>query len=269
MDNDVIVTDIASVQKVCLNIAKEVHRILSAHNIRCFMMGGTLLGSIRHNGFIPWDDDMDFGIMREQYWDAISILKKELPSPFKCISYHDSKICIQESCKVMDMTTQIIELNDYSGEKEGVFIDLFPFDYSDGKTGFFSRYNFIKSLIRIQNLRFTHYSGRGLLLILLSFIIKVLLFPLNYKSIPSFKSKKLAVQTGDYLIAYDSIYGKKDMLTKNVVGNLKMMPFEDTHFWGMQEPEIYLGQIYGDYMVLPPEEKRHTHLREVKIMSNG
>lgn len=265
MDKEVTITDVRTVQKICLNIAKETSRILSAHQINCFMMGGTLLGSVRHKGFIPWDDDMDFGIMREHFWDAITILKKELPPPYKCISYHDSKICLHESCKIMDMSTRIMEMDDYSGEKEGVFIDLFPFDYSDGKTGIFSKYFFIKSLIRLQNFRFTHLCGRNTFLKFLSYIVKIVLFPLNYKTIPSFKNSFLSNQTGDFLIAYDSIYGKKDIIPRNVVGNLKLMPFEDTFFEGMQEPEEYLKSIYGDFMMLPPEDKRHTHLREVII----
>lgn len=254
------INTIGDVQVILLNIAKEMHRILTAHKIPYFMVAGTLLGAVRHNGFIPWDDDMDFGIKRDYFWKAIEILKKELPFPYKCISYHNSKICIQEACKIMDMSTRIHEPDDYSGEEEGLFIDLFPFDYCDGKHGIFSKYMVAKSLIRLQNFRFTHLYGRNRILKTISYIIKILLFPLDYKVIPSVKGKYLEKIEGEYMIPYDSIYGKKEIIPAYVFEKLTLMSFEDTFLFGLEEADTYLRFVYGNYMLLPPDEKRHTHL---------
>lgn len=269
MSNERKIKDIKEVQCILLNIAKEMHRILTAHKIPYFMVAGTLLGAVRHKGFIPWDDDMDFGIPREQYWEAISILKKELHSPYKCISYLDSKICLQEASKIMDMSTRIREFDDYSGEEEGLFIDIFPFDYCDGKTGLFSDYMIAKSLIRIQNFRFTHLVGRGIGLKILSFFIKLLLFPIDYKTIPKIKGRFMVSRKGNYMIPYDSIYGKKEIIPSEIYSNLILMPFEDSELVGLAHANQYLKHVYGDYMKLPPEEKRHTHLVNAVVIEDN
>ena len=66
-------------QRVLLELAKVVCEIAERHEIHVFMVGGTMLGAIRHKGFIPWDDDMDFGVTYNHYFELIDILKKELP----------------------------------------------------------------------------------------------------------------------------------------------------------------------------------------------
>ena len=71
-----------NVQLIQLEIAKEVKRICEQNNISYFMDGGTLLGAVRHKGFIPWDDDLDFGFTRDNYEKFIATAKKNLSSEF-------------------------------------------------------------------------------------------------------------------------------------------------------------------------------------------
>lgn len=73
-----------NVQLIQLEIAKEVKRICEQNNISYFMDGGTLLGAVRHKGFIPWDDDLDFGFTRDNYEKFIATAKKNLSSEFSC-----------------------------------------------------------------------------------------------------------------------------------------------------------------------------------------
>lgn len=74
---------LSPIQIKMLSIYGELQRICKKHNLRCFAIGGTALGTIRHKGFIPWDDDMDFGMPVEDYNKFIKLCKKELQKPFK------------------------------------------------------------------------------------------------------------------------------------------------------------------------------------------
>ena len=78
-------TDIKEIQDAVLKIAIEFKRIMNKHNIPYYMIGGTMLGAIRHGGFIPWDDDMDFGVLRCDYERAKDVLKKELQNPYRLL----------------------------------------------------------------------------------------------------------------------------------------------------------------------------------------
>ena len=83
--------EVKECHKYLLQISKVFHEICARHNIPYYMIGGTMLGAIRHHGFIPWDDDMDFGVPREHYSGLMGILDKELPSEYNIISIYHSE----------------------------------------------------------------------------------------------------------------------------------------------------------------------------------
>ena len=113
---------------ILLDMAKVFHQICKEEGIPYYMLGGTLLGSVRHGGFIPWDDDMDFGVPREYFDSVIRALKQKLPSYYgvydKTSGIIDAgfiKICDKRTAQ-----TQCWDLN--SNKKFGVNIDIFPID---------------------------------------------------------------------------------------------------------------------------------------------
>lgn len=259
------ITDIKVVHKICLDEANAMHEVLTRHHIPYFMAGGTLLGAIRHKGFIPWDDDMDFGIMREFFPDAIKFLKAELPEPYKCISLSDHDSCLFDSCKIVDTKTLIKQDDNYNKDPLGIFIDLFPIDYSDGKSGFFSNYMFQKTLVRIQNFRFTNVVGRNKFLKVLSYIIKLILHPLHKETIPRIM-RKVSLKSGKFVINNCGVYGKKEIMPADIIGKCLPLTFEDTKLLGVEKPDEYLKYVYGDYMELPPEDKRRVHLKNIELI---
>lgn len=260
------ITDIKIVQGLCLDMAKKMHTILCRHDIPYYMIGGTLLGSVRHKGFIPWDDDMDFGIPRAYYEKAIKVLQNELQYPLKCVSYRETKICLHESCKIMNMTTRICEEEEYCNENKGIFIDLFPLDYSDGKTGLFSNYMIIKTLVRWQNFRFLNMGNRNIGYRILSSLIKIIFYPLKYKTIPHLIKKYLIKKNGDYIMNYTGYWGKREIIPAIIFGMPTLIKFEDTEFYGVKDTDGYLRCVYGNYMKLPSERERHIHISNVEYI---
>lgn len=260
------ITDIKVVQSICLDMAKEMHRILTKYNIPYYMLYGTLLGSVRHKGFIPWDDDMDFGIPRKYFWQAISLLQKELKSPYKCVSYRDSDVCLDETCKIMNMTTRIKQEDIYGKDVLGVFIDIFPIDYSNGNMCIFSRFGLIRNLVRLQHYRFTHVKGRSRGLKFLSYLIKIFFFSLHRETIPHLIGTKLILQSGKFMYSYCGMWGKRELNKVETMENTILMPFENTKFYGLLNFNSYLTTMYGDYMQLPPKEKRHIHLVSIEYI---
>lgn len=215
------ITDIKVVHNICLDEAKAMHAILTRHHIPYFMVGGTLLGAIRHKGFIPWDDDMDFGIMREYYPEALKYLEAELPKPYKLITLDNSDICLFDSCKISDTRTRVKQDDNYNKDPLGVNIDIFPYDHSDGKTGLLSNYWIQKSLVRLQNFRFTNVVGRNALLKGLSYIIKLIFFPLKPKTIPHIM-RRLALNGGGMSFATVEYMARKRFTMPTLSGNVSL-----------------------------------------------
>ena len=132
------ITDISEIHKIILDIAAVFHDICIRHRIPYYMLGGTMLGTVRHGGFIPWDDDMDFGVPRVFFDKLVKILKDELPQHLVCLTHLDDYGIPNEIIKVSDMRTVVEENNkEHISKKMGLFIDIFPLDYSNNVSKIF------------------------------------------------------------------------------------------------------------------------------------
>lgn len=114
-----------------LKMMSEFQRICSKYELRYFAIGGTLLGAIRHGGYIPWDDDMDFGMPREDYEKFIAVAREELPDGMILQCHETDKSFFIGHAKIrMDGTTAIrkFEIDNNIPYHQGIFIDVFPCD---------------------------------------------------------------------------------------------------------------------------------------------
>lgn len=125
MDNEIL----RKVQLAQLDMAKEVKRICNKYNINYFMDSGTLLGAVRHKGFIPWDDDLDFGMLREDYEKFLKVAPTELNSKYFLQTWKNDDGFPYGFSKIRKKNTIYIEAIDQktSGHKE-LWIDIFPYD---------------------------------------------------------------------------------------------------------------------------------------------
>lgn len=246
----------------------EVKRICDKHNIAYFLDGGTLLGAVRHKGFIPWDDDIDIGMLRDDYTRFLNICNNELSDDFFLqtkdtdpnFTFPFAKLRLNGTIrKDMGMINTTIH--------NGIDIDIFPFDNIPNKKttqwlyynicwllrGMFAAKSKIivprrsKSVIR----RFGLKICRLLSLFVSSETISTLI-DLHFQKYNNIPTENVISSAGTYHYTKE-IIKKEDIISK------KYLQFEREVFPVPKNYHEYLTNLYGEYMVLPPVEDRIQH----------
>ena len=250
-----------------LEVLKEIHKICREQNISYSLAGGTLLGAVRHGGFIPWDDDIDIFMPRQDYEKLIDYCKNN-ETGFKLLASETDDRYGYLFAKAMDMKTVLIEENGNPKNIDmGVFVDIFPVDglgesYEKAVKTLNST-RFKRELLVARNWKkFFRSKTRSWIYEPVRFAFFVMSrFTSEKKLIKSIqeKSKKTAFDDSKYIGCICGSYRTKEILEKGVFDEYTEIAFEDTSFMVIKEYDKYLSSIYGDYMKLPPEEKRVTH----------
>lgn len=261
--------DIDECHKILLDTAKELHRICTENNIPYYMLGGTMLGAIRHKGFIPWDDDMDFGIPREHYVRFKELCRTELKEPYKFIHEENSDYAVTGVGKIMDCRTVLKETYSVdSDEVLGVYIDIFPLDETDGKTGLFSFNATMRSLFKLQKLLVVNPDDRTGIKKWMAKFIKIIL-PFRKNTLINYIERRCLQRDGDIcknmIFNIYGAWGYKELIPKEVFSSPKLYKFENIELYGVTNYDEYLKALYSNYMQLPPEDKRHTHTNDIYI----
>lgn len=248
--------------------------LLESHNLRWFVGFGTLLGTIRHSGLIPWDDDIDIIMPREDYYKLINLYNSETNNYYiKTIDDVDypfafAKFCHKYSTIVETKTIPCVF---------GIYIDIFPIDnlglrYDELKK-IKLRYqsvhkNYERSLNK-YSLPYIFSLVTGLRLINLLVFIKDVLWHRPLSSYYLREMKKMeTVQNSNYtsyLVVLSGVYGIKDIYKKEWFSDYIYMNFEEISVRVPIGYDAYLNNIYGDYMKLPPIKERipkHKHVYE-------
>ena len=253
---------IDEIHHTLLHIAKAFREVCDRHDIPYYMVGGTLLGAVRHKGFIPWDDDMDFGVPIDYYEELLNHLRKELPEPYRVCTYKSEKGCATVFAKIDDFSTviedkcQAIPLTD----QLGLNIDIFPLCYCRRKDLKNKYLQFLRAMNRVV---FTEsmegQRHKHLLKKILRFI-----FPLSRERLlDKIWKTTLSIREGECLANLFGVFGDRELIPKEWFGAGAIYDFENEPLKGPQKFDEYLTQIYGDYMTLPPVEKRKTHSSSV------
>lgn len=251
-----------------LKIALEIKRICEKNNIRYFMTAGTLLGAVRHGGFIPWDDDMDIGMLREDYERFIKACETDLGSEFFLQTWDTDPDYPFSFGKVRLNGTHFIEgFSEKGGMHNGIFVDIFPFDNvpddfkEQKKQG--RRYFICKRLLWMKKGMGTNMKESSLKQAVKYYTFWVFAHLFRYESIKNyFKMVQTKYNGQDTIkVVTDGSYNySKESLERKWVENLEPVKFETEEFLSYKDRIEYLTYFYGDYMKLPPEEKRNRHL---------
>lgn len=254
---------IEEVHGILLKIAKEFHSVCENNNIPYYIVYGSMLGAVRHEGFIPWDDDMDIAVEYKYYQQLVDVLSKQLPSRYKLLTRYDKRGAPGGYLKIEDTSTLIVEKVKNRGENTGVFLDIFTLYPASGNTSLLSRYTAIKVLRLIQVNRFFRIDNSNKLAFLLRTLSRIGFWWLKRYTLIEFIEKFLIPHKGEYLCTYATIYNKKDVIPKSIYGIPKQYNFEGLKLLGVENPHKYLSILYGNYMQLPPVDKRRTHIQEM------
>lgn len=263
-------------QRYILQVLRDVIRILDELNVPYYMQGGTMLGAIRHNGFIPWDDDVDLGIPRADYYRLLQQVAPLLPENLELRTYDDETDHHYYFARIVDKRYQIRRMGSLEERLENVWVDLFPLDGMPN--GLLSR-QWHKFRLLMTRLKF-HLScfekvnikrpGRPLverIIIKIAMVTRVGKWFNTRKQLDTMDRllKKYPPEKSDYLVNFtgQTSYKFNEMFKKEIYGKKTLYPFEDMQLVGPEQYDAYLTSLYGDYMTPPRAEDRNAHVSEL------
>lgn len=246
------------IQQIALSSLKKFIEFCNTHNIQYCILGGTVLGAIRHKSFIPWDDDIDIGLPRNDYEKLIS-LAKIYPAPYKIECMEISSLYVTPFIKIFDTRTIVTE-NLVRPLRRGVWIDVFPLDgtfSSKIARGWHVKLtqHFVGALVfKNKSIPQSAYSKNTLLKRLLSLLPEKALIQIIRQL-----SMLIKLDSAKYFVNMMGLYGNKESMEKKVLLEFSTMEFCGIILKSPKNPEKYLKNLYGDYKKLPPIESRVSH----------
>ena len=273
--------DLREAQYVMLKMLKEVDHICCENHLSYWLDFGSLLGAVRHQGFIPWDDDADISMMRDDYEKFIKIAPTLLPKDMFLQNLYTDKFTLWNYIRIRDNNSLALTDEPLLCH-QGLSIDIFPIDKLSTKK--WVRHFWRKVIKRIyigcstfikyrqRRLKSPFFSYRNLIRNFLILITKLF-------GNPSFPNKRVAAsiekklrkfaiiqseETDKFVLGYGICLPFKFTFSYQTVFPLQKLTFEDMKFYVPNDWDKYLRTLYGDYMQLPKEEDRTQHA--VKII---
>lgn len=256
------VTETKDIQKLLVYLMEKIHEICEEHNIVYNVFGGTMLGAVRHQGMIPWDDDIDITMPRPDYERFIEIVMNKYQEEF-CICAFPDKGYAYPFAKFCSRNTMLVENLKPEFRYGKLYIDVFPVD------GYpkLNEDRFFKHLITLKYKRCILVNNswkrtKGLRNLVKRTIKtteeKLISFHDAYYYIGKEVStvKENAFEDSDYVLCQGAGWNQKGKVKKEIYLDRKLYDFEGIKVWGIADYHDHLSRLYGNYMQLPPEEKR-------------
>ncbi len=270
MERDVLL----KVQSIQLEMAKDIKRVCEENGIRYFLYRGTFLGAVRHKGVIPWDDDMDFAMLRPDYDKFCAIANQALSEKYCFQDWHTDENYALPFGKVRKRGTLFVEAKCARLPENGIYIDIYPLDYAPA--GEEDRKKLAGQLLQLYRIKLmkSHYTPW---MEDTTVVWKKRIGYLLYQGASLFVSQKGLIQKYESLVRAvpegDTLYEQSALPTayyfdKTWCTELAPYPYGDTTFLGPKDYHAFLSSLYGDYMELPPADKRENR-HQIKALDLG
>lgn len=257
------VTEVSDIQRLLYSLMKKFHEICEHYHLYYCIFGGTMLGAVRHQAIIPWDDDIDVCMPRGDYEKFCRIVNEKYTDNFivKCYPqngyvYNYAKFCLKDS--ILDEKDLLLSVS-----KLMLYIDVFPIDgYPPKNTEkkHFDKLRFYKkakckSIYRIVPSKIWWKKPYALLELVKRFPYRLIGYKFFIKKEIE-ENTKYDFDTCEYVSMQGAGWDEKGKLSKEAFINRKLYKFGELEVWGIADYDEHLTRLYGDYMTPPPKEKQ-------------
>ena len=259
------------IREVSLDVLKEFTRICEKHQLTYFAIAGTAIGAVRHKGFIPWDDDIDMGMLRADYDKFMAIAPQEMASKYDiCCASIQKNVQGFFAQMFLKGTLFVTQGNMRWDLHPGIKIDIFPYDTipvdEKERKRLYKKLHFWNRLYIIRNTKVPYFAGNSIitkltrLMCVIAYYVMKVCGPSIDKIVEKFVSLMTMYKedTGYYTIMDDYTQDVWYMKREEIFP-LKEESFEDIKVKVLNKNHEILTRQYGDYMTPPPKEEQVGH----------
>ena len=250
-------------KKIQLEILDVVHHFCQENGITYFLSSGSLIGAVRHKGYIPWDDDIDLYMPRKDYDRLVSAFNMDNRQRYRVVSLLTDENCTLAFAKVERTDTRIIEHVDYPMAL-GINIDVFPVDGVpddlEERTKYFAKIQWFRNELVLKDVSLD-FKRRGLIKNIILLLGKLFLFHKSMRHLAEQLDMSIDKVNSDSQYVCNLVMGNgiNSVFTREAINDSTDVEFEGKFYKTMRGYEEYLTKTYGNYMQLPPIEKRVSH----------
>lgn len=252
-------------QRKLLEMLRWFDHYCRENNLRYYAIGGTLLGAVRHNGFIPWDDDIDIGMPRSDYKKLAKLMDRGVFGKYLLeTEYSEDKSYCYPFAKLYDKTTTLVE-NVHTGLRRGIYLDIFPIDgIGTSDKPDLRWYARIKKKYQLYLARITGVrKGRSLyknaVVLVMRSIPNCIVDIIELRKSISRMCSRYSFEESTWAGNLVGNWWEKEIVPTSFFGKPKEYVFEGFTILGVEQADAYLTAIYGDWRKLPPKDRQVSH----------
>lgn len=245
-------------QLIEADLVEALQEVCRRHGLRYWLYCGSMIGAVRHRGAIPWDDDTDVGMPRPDYERLLANWRQWMPRHIRVISPRDDPWYPFTFAKMVDRRTTIMEQPWYDW-LDGAYVDIFPVDgtsrWAPVRAAHYALWVAVYRLLFFRT-RPAGKHGGGWRDVLPSLLRRVST-PQRLQRLQTRIASHYAYDKADRVMGFRN--GWASLVRREVMGQGTPVEYEGRQLMGPDDAHAYLTRAYGDYMTLPPEDRRHIH----------